>query len=59
MASLDAYVQRIVDAAPPLIQAQKDRLAVLLNADTTPAQCLSPNDTETVRRARADERRHR
>jgi hypothetical protein len=50
MVSLDAYVQQIVDAAPPLTQAQKDRLAVLLNADHTSAQRSSPNDTEIARR---------
>ncbi len=27
---IDAYVQRIVDAAPPLSAEQRDRLAVLL-----------------------------
>ena len=51
MTGLDAYVQRIVDAAPPLTQAQKDRLAVLLNAGTTSTQLPSRNDTESARRA--------
>jgi hypothetical protein len=31
-AGLEDYVQRIVDAAPPLTAGQKDRLAVLLDA---------------------------
>jgi hypothetical protein len=34
---LESYIQRVVDAAPPLSTGQKARLAVLLNRDgTTP-----------------------
>lgn len=32
---LESYVQRIVDQAPPLSAAQKDRLAVLLRPGAT------------------------
>lgn len=32
-AETDAYVKRVVDAAPPLTPAQRDRLAILLHPD--------------------------
>jgi hypothetical protein len=36
---LESYVQRIVDAAPPLSAAQKDRLAALLRPGGTLPHC--------------------
>lgn len=30
-AKLEEYIQRVVDAAPPLTDAQRERLALLLN----------------------------
>ncbi len=47
-ADLDAYVQRIVDAAPPLTPSQKDRLAALLNAGPTSTQHVGHSETDSV-----------
>ncbi len=35
VADIDAYVRRIVEAAPPLTPEQRDRLAVLLRGGGT------------------------
>ena len=34
---LEAHIKRLVDQAPPLTPAQRDKLATLLATDSTPA----------------------
>ncbi len=46
---LESYIQRVVDAAPPLSAGQKARLAVLLNRDGTKPQADESTGTQDNR----------
>ncbi len=42
------YVQRVVDEAPPLTLAQRDRLALLLSGGAPPGQVAATSSTPGV-----------
>lgn len=41
---LEEHIRKVVDAAPPLTERQRDRLAAILRAPSGPSQPAEPRD---------------